>query len=793
MPAADPPPAGTPHDPELHGRAKDLFVAALRQPANERAGWVEDACAGDQLLRDDVLSLLTHHTEATLEAAVPTTTPLGPAAGGVTPGGHPPAPRWARAVPGPMRKQLEESTSPGHRRRLALGMALGAAVVIVGAVLVLRQVEVSLRGLLERQLVTLLDTGVVALHTWLDGELHLVSEFAGSARLTEQVALLVAAVDGTQDARQALDSESALEARETLASMLAPMARRGGHRGFAVIDREGRLLAFSAPERDVLDLLPGTRLRPDGIAELARTFDGEAWVRLPYRLGTFREAFAAPDDDTVLAVIAPVRDDEQRVFAALCFVLHAEDSFNVLLESSQVGKTGETYAFDNEGGMLSQSRHREELAAAGLLSRGPDGAPASSLHLPVRDPGRKLTAARARATGEAPVDAAGWPLTRMAADATEGGTGVDVDGYRDYRGVEVVGAWTWLDEYGFGLATEIDADEAYAPLAIPRAALAGLLVLLAASLGLAAASSLQVARLVRDVRRAQRLGQYTLEEMIGQGGSGQVWRAKHAMLQRPTAVKIVRPDALGPVALERFEREVQITARLTHPNTIEIYDYGRTEEGLFFYAMELLAGTSLQHLVTKHGAQPLPRVVHLLRQMCASLAEAHEAGLVHRDVKPGNAMLCRLGGQLDVLKLLDFGLVKDLEAPEVEATTSMHIAGTPLYMAPERLRPGSAVDARCDVWAVGATAYKLITGKDLWSGDVSDVFVKIMTSTAPRCLWHAPELPAAFDDLVAECLAIDPAERPPDARVLLARLEALDVPPWTQADARAWWEANPKD
>jgi hypothetical protein len=764
MPAADPPPAGSSRDPELHGRAKQLFLEALQRPAGERDGWVAEACSGDAVLRAEVLSLLAHHTGATLPAPAAATVPL---------------------APGPMRKRVEEAPSPGRRRRVALGLALGAAVVVLGAALVQVQVERSLRALVERQLVTLRDTGVVALRAWLDGELHLVSEFAGSARLVEQVALLVTAAEGAEDGRQGLSVPAAHKAQQALAAMLAPMARRGGHRGFALVDRSGRLLAFSAPERDVQGLRPGTRLRTEAVEELARTFDGEAWVRLPYRIGTFREAFAATDDETLLAVIAPVRKDGQGVIAALAFLLHAEDSFNVLLESARAGASGETYAFDRDGAMLSQSRHREQLVAAGLLTAGADGAPGSSLRLPLRDPGRDLTEAGADDVDGAAAVLADRPLTRMAADATAGGTGTDMDGYRDYRGVEVVGAWTWLDEYEFGLATEIDADEAFAPLATPRAALAGLLILLCTALALAAAASLQVARLVRDVRAAQRLGQYTLESLIGQGGSGQVWRARHALLQRPTAVKIVRPDALGPEALPRFEREVQITARLTHPNTIEIYDYGRTEEGLFFYAMELLEGESLQQLVNRQGAQPLARVVHLLRQMCASLAEAHEAGLVHRDVKPGNVMLCRLGGQLDVVKLLDFGLVKDLAAPATEATLSMHIAGTPLYMAPERLRPGTPVDARCDVWAVGATAYKLITGHDLWLGDLSDVFVQIMTRTPPRCRWHAPDLPDEVDELVAECLAPDPAGRPPDARALLGRLDALDVPPWTQADARA--------
>jgi hypothetical protein len=456
MPAADPPPAGTPPDPELHGRAKELFLAALRRAEPERALWVASACTGNNALRDEVLSLLAHHTQATLLAPAPPTATLGPVPGpGERPsaGAHP-----ALSAPGPMRKRVEESLTPGRRRRLALGMALGAAVVILGAVLVQRQVARSLRALLERQLVTLLDTGVVALHTWLDGELHLVREFAASARLAEQVAVLVAAVDGVtgravggasgqaDDAELALSGPAARAAQEALAAMLAPMARRGGHRGFAVVDRAGRLLTFSGPERDVLDLRPGTRLRAEGVAELARTFEGEAWVRLPYRIGTFREAFATSSDETLLAVIGPVRDGEQRVIAALAFLLHAEDSFNALLETSQVGESGETYAFDREGRMLSQSRHRGQLVAAGLLREGADGAPASSLLLPLRDPGTDLTT-RARGghgpPGVAPAVPDDRPLTRMAADAVAGGGGVDVDGYRDSRGVEVVGAWRW--------------------------------------------------------------------------------------------------------------------------------------------------------------------------------------------------------------------------------------------------------------------------------------------------------------------------------------------------------------
>jgi serine/threonine-protein kinase len=196
----------------------------------------------------------------------------------------------------------------------------------------------------------------------------------------------------------------------------------------------------------------------------------------------------------------------------------------------------------------------------------------------------------------------------------------------------------------------------------------------------------------------------------------QAFRASHAMLRRPTAVKLLRPDLAGEDALQRFEREVQLTSQLTHPNTIAIYDYGRTPDGTFYYAMEFLDGMHLETLVSRHGPQGAPRVIHILSQVCGSLAEAHEHGLIHRDIKPANIILCERGNQHDVAKVVDFGLVKNIEAPDdIAISAATTITGTPLFMSPETIKSPDRVDGRNDLYSVGAVGYYLLTGKQLSS------------------------------------------------------------------------------
>jgi serine/threonine-protein kinase len=295
-----------------------------------------------------------------------------------------------------------------------------------------------------------------------------------------------------------------------------------------------------------------------------------------------------------------------------------------------------------------------------------------------------------------------------------------------------------------------------------------------------------------EVREARKLGQYVLERKIGQGGMGEVYRAHHGMLRRPAALKLLRGDRAGAVDLRRFEREVHLTARLTHPNTITVFDYGRTDDGVFYYAMELLDGANLQRIVTVSGAQPQNRVVRILTMACGALAEAHAIGLIHRDIKPANIMLCTQGGEMDVVKLLDFGLVKDLQVGgDIEVSAADSLTGTPQYIAPESIRAPESVDARTDIYALGAVAYFLLAGSPVFTGRsivevCSQHLSEIPEPLSTRGVVVAPELEA----IVLACLEKNPERRPQSALELRQRLQACAFEPWTGEDARAWWSAN---
>lgn len=294
----------------------------------------------------------------------------------------------------------------------------------------------------------------------------------------------------------------------------------------------------------------------------------------------------------------------------------------------------------------------------------------------------------------------------------------------------------------------------------------------------------------RSVARARRLGQYTLHEKIGQGGMGVVYRAEHEMLRRPTAIKLLAPHGAGEESLKRFEREAQLTARLTNPHTVSIYDFGRTPEGAFYYVMEYLDGLDLEHLVREAGPLPPGRAVHILRQVCEALAEAHGVGLVHRDIKPANILLSEVGGIPDFAKVVDFGLVEDVRGPaDSRLTQEDVVAGTPQYLAPETIRDGTSSDPRSDLYSLGAVAYYLLTATALFEGRPIDVIQGHLQATPqPPSARLGRPLPAKLERIVLECVEKDPIRRPESAQALADRLAACDdVEPWNAEEARTWW------
>ncbi len=301
----------------------------------------------------------------------------------------------------------------------------------------------------------------------------------------------------------------------------------------------------------------------------------------------------------------------------------------------------------------------------------------------------------------------------------------------------------------------------------------------------------------RELRKAQRLGNYVILRELGKGGMGEVYVAEHALIRRPTALKVMKSDpARSTELIGRFEREVQLSANLTHPNTITVYDFGRAADAdTFYYAMEYLEGLDLQKLVDRHGPLPPDRTCYILRQACGSLGEAHRAGILHRDVKPSNIFLTERGGLYDFVKVLDFGLAKDL-GPEEDAslTRAGQVFGTPLYIAPELARNEGSVAGSADLYSLACVAYFMLTGSPPFEGSSPyDVVSKHMnTEPRPPSEVASQPIPAELDEVILKCLAKNPGDRFSDVSALAEALENLRFdPPWSSDRAREWWLTHP--
>ncbi len=640
---------------------------------------------------------------------------------------------------------------------------------------------------LRSELETLLTVERSMLERWFKVQESSATTLANNQEIRKTVAQLLAAdADPALKPDHVATAPSERELKELQARLekeLGPAMSAHDFVGFVVADKQLRVVAADSPE------MLG-KVVPQYEDFLTRTLTGKPTVCPPYpSAGVVKDKMGRMRTGSpTMFVSAPIRDDNFQVVAVLAMRIRPEKEFTDILQLGRIGETGETYAVNKDGLMVSNSRFDESLIRLGLL---PDDENAASiLTIQVRDPGGNTTEGFRPAVRRREL-----PLTKVVAAAVGGNTGVDMEGYRDYRGSPSFGAYTWLPAYQLGIITEVDIWEAYRPLTILKRSFYVLYALLGISAVAIFIFTLVVARLQRQARKAtieaKQLGQYRLEEKIGAGAMGVVYKGQHAMLRRPTAIKMLDVDRVNEASIQRFEREVQITCKLNNPHTVAIYDYGRTPEDVFYYAMEFLDGINLQALVDQYGPQPEGRVVSILRQICASLYEAHSMGLVHRDIKPANIMLNRRGGEPDVVKVLDFGLVKAVDDAKEAEQSGGAMAGTPLYMSPEAIQTPDSVDACSDLYAVGAVGYFLVTGQTAFNAQtLGELCQQHLTSVpeAPSQRLGRP-ISSELEHAILACLEKSRAKRPQTARDLAAMLERV-VEKWSLDDAETWWSRH---
>ncbi len=626
----------------------------------------------------------------------------------------------------------------------------------------------------------LLGTAVRGLDVWVDEHRTMVSRQASDPAIAERARALATASPAGTESQAACESPAAIEASR----MLVTYRQARGIAAALIVDRGGRVLAADRAESC------GRRIRSDVFRRrLDLALDGAAqFVHPGAEVGI---AVAAPEASRrpVAWFVAPIGG--RAGSTALALADFTDGELSSVFAAARPGDSAETFAFTEDGRIVTPIRFVAELVAAGRLPEST--AERAVLVVPVRDPGPERDA-----TPAASRDPAALPLTETAARAIAArarSTDSERHGtvalpYRSYHGVEVIGAWRWLPAYDLGVVAEIAAAEAFAPMRYLWISFAVVGSLTALMLGAALYSSVSLSRLQRQFGRLQRLGAYTLERQISEGGMATIYLARHALLKRPTAIKVLKKQVATDEFIHRFEREVQLASQLLHPNTVEVYDFGRTREGQPYYVMEYLDGVTLAELVEHSGPVPPGRAIHVLRQVAAALREAHKRGMIHRDVKPENVMLCRRGED-DVVKLLDFGLVKNLERVETrDITKQIKILGTPRYMAPERIVNPTDVDARSDIYALGAVGYYLVTGKPIFDGENNlEISNQVLHAPAPRAsAAGVAGIPDGLDALFAACLEKDRARRPQNADAVIEALDRISNRlAWTQVDAAAWW------
>jgi|GEM_PF-6141232 len=766
-------------DAEQHRRLKDLFHRARELSQDEREEFVSEASRDDPEIQRELDLLLRHDSTHTLLTSS-TPTPVRKTQ-------STPSAQISAWTPSHSSDITIASATRSWLQRAPVGIFITLAVVLATGLVILNRAQAQLLQHEAEQLQAHCLQAKRALSEWVT---YQFDQAADSARQTEIIRAMEVQNAQPQAQPQAQppkysDQEVCEFIQKSLVKDWGPETR------FSLWSRQ-MIRVYGSPSESPHQ---GKATTETGAQLLSRVFRGEAVIRLPNNSEMLTQDFKLPAEAPKLAFIVPVygppaRDSPPEILGALLIRSgQAERKFHEFFSSSEFLRTGEMYAFSQNGRMVSRSRMFDQVRQMGLLETDPD-VPGSEF-VSLRDPGVDLTLGEVAAEPRAM-----QPETALVRQSRMQPQGVNIKGYRDYRGRKVVGAWEWLELYQAGIALEIDYDEVLEPLQTLKLGtqLTGL-ALGACGLWIVWSHVLSRRKRRHVVHDQSRIGPYVLGELLGEGGMGKVYLAQHDWLKRPTALKVLKSELNTTHMIRRFMREVQCASRLQHPNTVDIYDYGSTEDGRFFYAMEYLIGISLQQMVTLFGPIRPARAIAIAQQLCGSLREAHHQGLVHRDIKPQNIMVCVCGGEADVVKVVDFGLVKETGTEGQHGDTGINEwAGTPKYMAPERILQPSLTDPRSDLYSVGAVLYWMLAGHELFEAHgLQNLLADIVTSQ-PQPFSTELGVPAQLEAIVFRCLSKIPSERYANMATLQVELDHVVLErPWTHLEASHWWETHLPD
>ncbi|MFN3191575.1 MAG: serine/threonine protein kinase [Aureliella sp.] len=747
---------------DLYQQAKKVFNELVELPEKERDSQLGDLDSSSPELAKEVRSLLEYHTVQSL--VVPPSNP--------------------KIKTRSTLSTTYQATSWKWAKTPLWAIGLGIPIFIIGIALsvwfhsVIRE---SLEKSVASYLSEAIDHRLSEFNRWESQKLEEAARWAQDPELVAPIQQLVKEsrdfAPDSDDFKTALVKSPLAEEIGTKLQLLS----RSSEVKYAIWDR--RMLTICDWNQEEKPELLGAFVTQTGASMLTPVLRGTPKVFFPKLGKSVAEGLRLERNGPILSVFLPIRDPETNSILAALMIRNygLEEEYEGLIQGwISADEDAEVYLLDSRGAMLSPSRYQDTLDRF-QFAKAVQSKTQSPLIL---DPGVNLHA------GNRPATAFGtWSPTQMAKQIMSGSDGINTSGYRNYVGIPVVGAWRYLPRHDIGIAIEKKHDTAFR---VANFAWLGLLALTGLfTLGfIIATSALTFSALSqRKIRDISEVGPYEVQELIGEGGMGRVYLAEHALLCRQSAIKVLTQGVEDLSVIGRFEREVQLASQLTHPNTIAIYDFGRNKDGLFYYAMEYINGAHLGQLLDFDGPIAPGRCIYILQQLCRALFEAHQAGVVHRDIKPQNIMVCNRGGEPDFVKLFDYGLVKSF-APGVSHNSSQTrvVVGTPRFMAPERLNSPWLADPRVDVYSVGALAYFLLTGQLPPLVTMDDGLDNQQTGVETLDL---PPDVVEFGELLSVCMAVEPSTRPSNMASLMRELDTLSEKfPWTREDSNDWWEKN---